>query len=167
MTSKPISGLYRKALVASTLIGILAFAAAAQKIDPNQQGKRYGDAGFIGEPVSLNVVNADVRDILSYITEQYGINFVIDRSVKATPVTVNVSQVPWNVALDSVMRSQDLGIQASGTILRVADAKMLAAEGEIYRLARDNALEASPLYTEFIRLNYARAAGTIGRGSAS
>jgi type IV pilus assembly protein PilQ len=157
----------RMALIATTLVGIMTAAVAAQNIDPRQQGKHYGDPGFVGEPISLNVVNADVRDILNYITEQYGINFVIDKSVKAVPVTVNVNQVPWNVALDSVMRSQDLGIQANGTILRVADSKLLATEGEIIRLQMDNKLDGSPLYTEFVRLNYARASGTIGRGSAS
>lgn len=163
----PISGLFRKVLVASTLIGILAFAAAAQKVDPSQQGKHYGDAGFVGEPISLNVVNADVRDILNYITEQYGINFVLDKSVKAVPVTVNVNQVPWNIALDSVMRSQELGIQVNGNILRIADSKALATEGETFRMQMDNKLDSSPLYTEFIRLNYARAAGAVTRGSAS
>ncbi len=162
-----ISGLARKGLAALTIIATLSLAISAQKVDPRQQGKQYGDAGFVGEPVSLNVVNADIRDILNYITEQYGINFVIDKSVKSVPVTVNVSQVPWNVALDSVMRSQELGIQVNGTILRVADSKTLATEGEIFRLQMDNKLDGSPLYTEFIRLNYARASGSIGRGSAS
>jgi len=93
------------------------------------------------------------------------VNFVIDKSVKSVPVTVNVSEVPWNVALDSILRSQELGVQVNGTILRVADAKALATEGELYRAQMDNQLDGSPLYTEFIRLNYARAAGTIGRGS--
>ncbi|MGH9949672.1 MAG: secretin N-terminal domain-containing protein, partial [Pyrinomonadaceae bacterium] len=162
---KSLSGLLRKAIAASTLIGIFAVAAAAQKIDPSQQGKHYGDPGFVGESASLNVVNADIRDILNYLTEQYGINFIIDKSVKAVPVTVNVSQVPWNIALDSVMRSQDLGIQVNGNILRVADSKTLATEGEIFRLQQDNQLDTSPLYTEFIRLNYARASGAISRGT--
>jgi len=145
----------------------LCIAAAAQVVDPRQEGRKYGDAGFVGEPISLNVVNADIRDILNYVTEQYGINFVIDKSVKAVPITVNVNQVPWNVALDSVMRSQDLGIQVNGTILRVADAKILATEGEVIRLQMDNKLDSSPLYTEFIRLNYARASGTIARGGTT
>ncbi len=91
----------------------------------------YGDPGFIGEPINLNVVNADVRDILNYITEQYGINFVIDKSVKAVPVTINVNNVPWNVALDSVLRSQELGVQVNGPILRIAEQKSLADEQAI------------------------------------
>ncbi|HEV2836539.1 MAG TPA: hypothetical protein VGW58_14545, partial [Pyrinomonadaceae bacterium] len=47
----------------------------------SEQGRKYGEPGFIGEPINLNVVNADIRDILNYITEQYGVNFVIDASV--------------------------------------------------------------------------------------
>ncbi len=162
-----ISGNCRKVVIAILIISSLMIAASAQKVDPQSQGRMYGDAGFRGEPINLNVVNADIRDILNYITEQYGINFVIDKSVKAVPVTVNVSDVPWNVALESVLRSQELGVQVNGTILRIADSKILATEGELFRVQLDNQLDGSPLYTEFIRLNYARASGTIGRGSAS
>ena len=161
------SGYARKTLIAILMTGLLALAAAAQKVEPQQQGRLYGDAGFRGEPINLNVVNADVRDILNYITEQYGINFVIDKSVRSVPVTVNVSEVPWNIALDSILRSQELGVQVNGTILRVADAKALATEGELYRAQMDNQLDGSPLYTEFIRLNYARASGSIGRGQST
>jgi type IV pilus assembly protein PilQ len=110
----------------------------------------FDEPGFVGEPINLKVVNADVRDILNYVTEQYGINFVIDSSVKATPVTVNVSEVPWNVALASILRSQGLAIQVNGNILRVADAKVLAAETVVMNAARDASLEQQPLVTEFI-----------------
>jgi Type II secretory pathway, component HofQ len=146
---------------------MLVVAVPAQTVQPRQQGKMYGDAGFVGEPINLNVVDADVRDILSYITEQYGVNFVIDKSVKATPVTVNVSGVPWNIALDSVLQSQELGVQVNGTILRVADSKILASEGEIYRLRQNNQLDTAVLYTEFVRLNYARAKDGIVRGNST
>src|SRR5690606_41415957 len=75
-----ISGCVRRAVIASILVSMLSLAAAAQNIDPRQEGRMYGDPGFVGEPINLNVVNADIRDILNYITEQYGINFVIDKS---------------------------------------------------------------------------------------
>src|SRR5688572_11573070 len=162
-----ISGYARKTLIALMITGLCALATTAQRVESQQQGRNYGDPGFRGEPINLNVVNADIRDILNYITEQYGINFVIDKSVKSVPVTVNVSDVPWNIALDSILRSQELGVQVNGSILRVADSKALATEGELYRAQMDNQLDSSPLYTEFIRLNYARASGTIGRGSST
>lgn len=152
----------KKAVFALMIISSLVMAVSAQKVMPQDQGKMYGDPGFRGEPINLNVVNADVRDILSYITEQYGINFVIDKSVGNVPVTVNVNEVPWNVALDSVLQSQELGVQVNGSILRVAQTKVLATEGELAEKRRQNQLDLSPLYTEFVRLNYARASGTLG-----
>lgn len=151
----------RRVIFALMIISSLALCAAAQKVEPQQQGKMYGDPGFRGEPIDLKVVNVDVRDVLSYITEQYGINFVIDSSVKAVPVTVNVRDVPWNVALDSILQAQDLAIQANGSILRVVDAKKLATEQEVVQKVRESQLDTSPLYTEFVRLNYARASGTL------
>ena len=168
MTSLQIfSGIGKKAVIALILLSTMVLSVAAQRTDSQSQGRRYGDPGFRGEPINLNVVNADVRDILNYITEQYGINFVIDKSVQKVPVTVNVTDVPWNVALDSVMRSQELGIQVNGTILRVADAKMLASEGEVFRAQQNNALDSQPLVTEIIRLNYARAKDGLATGNVT
>src|SRR5215213_8841420 len=133
----------------------------------SDQGRQYGQPGFIGEPINLNVVNADIRDILNYITEQYGVNFVIDSSVTAVPVTVNVQDVPWNVALDAVLKANRLGIESSGNILRVATTEVLAKEAETQKVINDSRLDASPLVTEFIRLNYARASGTLAQAAGS
>lgn len=132
------------------------------------QGAQYGQPGFVGEPISVNVVNSDIRDILNYITEQYGVNFVVDSSVKQVPVTINVTDVPWNFALDSVLKANRLGIEVNGNILRVATLEVLKDESKI-RAEEESAraylkeaqLSNMPLVTEFIRLNYARAAGTL------
>ena len=151
----------RRAVIALSILSMLVLAVAAQKVEPQNQGKMYGDPGFRGEVINLNVVNADIRDILNYVTDQYGINFVIDNSVKQVPVTVNVSDVPWNIALDSIIQAQDLAIQVNGPILRVTDSKKLAEEIIIRQKNFDGQLDTSPLVTEFIRLNYARALGTL------
>jgi len=146
---------------------------------PNQtpqasQGSQYGQPGFVGEPINLNVVNADIRDILNYITEQYGVNFVVDSSVGRVPVTINVTDVPWNFALDSILKANRLGIEADGNILRVAtlnvlkdEAKIRAEEEAARAQLRDAQLQNAPLVTEFIRLNYARAAGTLAGAAGS
>src|SRR6266513_3560546 len=131
------------------------------------QGRQYGQSGFVGEPINLNVVNADIRDILNYVTEQYGINFVIDSSVGAVPVTVNVQDVPWNFALEALLRANKLGVEVNGNILRVATAEILAKEAEVQKVITDSRLDASPLVTEFIRLNYARASGTLAQAAGS
>ena len=142
-------------------------ARPAEPDAPQSQGQRYGQSGFIGEPINLNVVNADIRDLLNYITEQYGVNFVIDRSVGAVPVTVNVTDVPWNIALDSILRANRLGIDVSGNILRVATREVLAAESAQQAQINEGRLNAAPLVTEFIRLNYARAVGTLAQAAGS
>jgi type IV pilus assembly protein PilQ len=137
------------------------------------QGAQYGQGGFVGEPINLNVVNADIRDILNYITEQYGVNFVVDSSVKAVPVTINVTDVPWNFALDSILKANRLGVEVSGNILRVAtlmvlkdEAKIRAEEEGARTELRAAQLLNQPLFTEFIRLNYARASGSLSSTSA-
>lgn len=131
----------------------------------SQQGQRYGQAGFVGEPINLNVVNADIRDILNYITEQYGVNFVIDSSVGPIPVTVNVTDVPWNIALDAILRANRLGVDVNGNILRVATIEVLASETASQQKITDARLDNSILLTEFIRLNYARASGTLAQAA--
>ena len=142
-------------------------APAPSPMPESQQGRNYGQPGFLGEPINLNVVNADIRDILNYITEQYGVNFVIDSSVGAVPVTVNVQEVPWNLALDAVLKANRLGVEANGNILRVATTEVLAKESETQKILNDSRLDASPLVTEFIRLNYARASGTLAQAAGS
>ncbi len=151
-----------KGLLILILLSCMTLSALAQDVPPASQGEMYRNSDFRGEPISLNVVNADIRDILLYITEQYGINFVIDKSVKAVPVTINVSNVPWNIALDSILQSQELGVQVNGPILRIAEQQRLAKERELQAAISEAQLDKSPLYTEFIRLNYARAINTLG-----
>ena len=141
--------------------------AVQNQMQQPEQGRRYGSPGFVGEPINLNVVNADIRDILNYVTEQYGINFVIDSSVAAVPVTVNVQDVPWNFALDALLRANKLGVEVNGNILRVATSETLAKEAEIQKVISDARLDNSPLVTEFVRLNYARAAGTLAQAAGS
>ena len=154
-----LNGFGKKATVALIIIGCIALTVFGQKTGQTQGKPRYGDPNFVGEAINLNVVNADVRDILNYVTEQYGINFVIDKSVAKVPVTVNITDVPWNIALDAILSSQELGVQVKGPILRIADSKTLAGERKIQEELDGAKLDASPLYTEFIRLNYARASG--------
>ena len=102
----------------------VGFSRGAEK--QSEQGRQYGQPGFVGEPINLNVVNADVRDILNYVTEQYGVNFVIDKSVKQVPVTVNVSEVPWNSALarlDRLDRDLSLALDLGFAIVQSGDSR--------------------------------------------
>ena len=145
----------------------ISLASGQQDGQQQSQGELYGRPGFVGEPINLNVVNADIRDILNYITEQYGVNFVIDSSVTAVPVTINVTDVPWNIALDAILKANRLGADANGNILRIATIEVLANEAASQQKINDARLDNSPLVTEFIRLNYARASGTLAQAAGS
>src|SRR5919107_38204 len=175
--SSPVGAAAAKPPVATNVRAAVSGPATLITIEgtapQTSQGSQYGQAGFVGEPINLNVVNADIRDILNYITEQYGVNFVVDASVARVPVTINVTDVPWNFALDSILKANRLGIEVDGNILRVAtlsvlkDEAKIRAEEETARTAlRAAQLLNQPLYTEFIRLNYARASGTLASASA-
>jgi type IV pilus assembly protein PilQ len=152
-----IKNLGKKTIFAAVIASCLTISVFSQ-----QSGKcnTYGCAGFVGEAIDLNVVNTDVREILSHMTNEYGINFVIDNSVKSTPITTNLNNVPWNMALDAILQSQGLGIQINGPILRVADVEKLNKENDILAQLANGKLDRSPLYTEFVRLNFATASGS-------
>lgn len=113
--------------------------------------KDYNQADFKAGTVTFNVVKADLRDILNYITEVYGCNFIIDKSVKTEPITVKFDDVPWNIALDSILKFQKLNIQSSGSILRVAYKKQLDEEA-MMNIKSCPTLEDKPFVTEFIKL---------------
>jgi type IV pilus assembly protein PilQ len=173
---KSLKNLTNRATFAVAIVALAALAAHAQQTTAprtsqtpppraqqlSPQGQQYGQPGFVGEAINLNVVKADIRDIFNHITEQYGVNFVIDKSVGQVPVTVNLSDVPWNIALDAILRANGLGVDVQGSILRVADAKLLADETAVRRQIEDARLDTEQLFTEIIQLNYARASGTLG-----
>jgi type IV pilus assembly protein PilQ len=155
-----LKNLGKKTTFAVAIAGCLTVSIFAQS--PASKCNTYGCAGFVGEAIDLNVVNTDVREILSHMTNEYGINFVIDSSVKSTPITTNLNNVPWNMALDAILQSQGLGVQINGPILRVADMEKLQKEDDIRKLLDAGKLDRSPLYTEFVRLNFATASGSAG-----
>ena len=84
------------------------------------------------------------------------------------PVTVNVQDVPWNYALDAILRANELGVEVNGNILRVAaSSRCWPKKLRMQRVIKDAQLGNAPLVTEFIRLNYARAAGTLAQAAGS
>lgn len=116
-----------------------------------EQVKAYCTKDFVGEPINLNVVNADITDILNYITNEYGYDFVIDKSVKVKPVTMKVDNAPWNVVLNEILKANDLAIQCNGQILRITEIKTLADESLcVYRIVEEK--ENEPIYTKIIKL---------------
>lgn len=112
--------------------------------------------GYRGERLSINFQKIDVRSALTVIADFTGINFVTSDSVKGE-ITINLKDVPWDQALDVIMRTKGLAKRQTGNVI------WIAPSGEIRRIEeaelKANALqqEFAPLVTELIQINYAKA----------
>ena len=111
---------------------------------------------FTGHPVSLDFQDADLRAVLRTFSEISGLNLVIDPTVSGS-VDVTLKDVPWDQALDLILRANKLGYVIDGTVVRIAPLTVLADE-EMQRrkLAEEQAL-AGTLNVITKPLSYARA----------
>jgi type IV pilus assembly protein PilQ len=113
----------------------VAAPVAAVKPSPAPEGKQYS-----GHPISLDFQGADLRAVLRTFAEISGLNIVIDPAVQGS-VDVALRDVPWDQALDIILRANKLGYVVDGTIVRVAPLTVLADEEKQRRtLAEQQAL---------------------------
>jgi type IV pilus assembly protein PilQ len=134
----------------------------------------YVRPDFVGEPINLDLRSTqgkviDIRDFLRFITDTYKVNFVIDQSVREIPITVTLQNVPWNQAMDALLRANRLGVKVEGSILRVMSQETVALEDRLKQEQIKARQDATPLVTEMVRLRYAKASttGAGGGGGAS
>jgi type IV pilus assembly protein PilQ len=105
-----------------------------------QTVSRSGEKTYTGHPVSLDFQGADLRAVLRTFAEISGLNMVIDPSVQGS-VDVALRDVPWDQALEIILRANKLGYFVDGTIVRVAPLSVLAEEEKQRRkLAEEQAL---------------------------
>lgn len=116
-----------------------------------------GDRIYTGEPIDLSLTNADIVDVLRLFSELTGLNMAIDPGVSGT-VTVDFTGVPWDQALDLILRQNNLGYTLEGNVMRIGTLDRLAAETAKRRqLAEEERLNV-PLNTMIKYLSYAKAA---------
>jgi type IV pilus assembly protein PilQ len=115
-----------------------------------------GGRQYVGNPVSLDFQQADLRAVLRVFSEISGLNIVIDPTVQGT-VDVALRDVPWDQALDIILRANKLGYLVDGTIVRIAPLSALAdEESQRRKLADEQALSGDlRVYTK--TLSYAKA----------
>jgi len=131
-------------------------ARAPQTAAGAQQPPAAAASRFTGTPVSLDFQGADLRAVLRTFAEISSLNVVIDPSIQGT-VDVALRDVPWDQALDIILRANRLGYSVDGTIVRVAPLTVLADEqAQRQKLADAQAL-AGELTTMTRTLSYARA----------
>jgi type IV pilus assembly protein PilQ len=141
----------RAALTLANNPGLIAAAPQDEPAGPAQDQPKY-----TGEPISLNLKDVDVKDFFRLIHEISGLNIIVDPNV-AGSVTLVLDAVPWDQALDIVLKNNRLGKTLEGNVLRIARVETLTAEQEAaskLAAAREDAL---PLVTVFRPVNYAKA----------
>jgi type IV pilus assembly protein PilQ len=105
--------------------------AAEQKVQA-QQAPAITGPKYTGEPISVNLKDVDLKDFFRLIHEISGLNVVLDPNVKGT-LTIVLDDVPWDQALDIVLKNNDLSRQLEGNVLRIATVETLRKEAESRR----------------------------------
>ncbi|OYY49267.1 MAG: secretin, partial [Methylophilales bacterium 28-44-11] len=123
--------------------------------DPNKliQGSKVG---FAGEKLSLNFQNIEVRSVLQVIADFTGKNIVASDSVTGN-ITLRLKDVPWDQALDIIMKNKGLDKRVSGNVISIAPADELAAKEKAALEATLAIEDLEPLRTEVFTLRYQKA----------
>lgn len=134
-----------------------AQSAPPGPVVPRVSSADYMQEGFVGRPVNLELKNVDLRDVLRFLHNRFGVNFIVDKSVPASvPVDVSLKDVPWNQALEAILRSQGLGmVREDGKMIRVSTLASIAAEGDAQRKVQQSYVNSLPLITKIFKLKYA------------
>ncbi len=112
--------------------------------------------GYTGEKLSLNFQSIEVRAVLQLIADFTGFNMVASDSVTGN-VTLRLKNVPWDQALDIILKSRGLGKRESGNVILVAPQEEIAAREKLELESEKQIEELAPLKTEYIQINYAKA----------
>lgn len=124
--------------------------------DDTQRAYLDGGIEYQGRPMSLNFQDIPIRSVLQIIAGYNEFNLVTSDSVTGN-ITLRLDGVPWDQALDVVLKIKGLDKRMDGTILMVAPSEELAAREAKELKAKQQVEDLEPLYSEYIRLNYAKA----------
>jgi type IV pilus assembly protein PilQ len=117
-----------QSVASSTGIQPAVNLAAEQKAQAGQQPASVGPK-YTGEPISVNLKDVDLKDFFRLIHEISGLNVVLDPNVHGS-LTVVLDDVPWDQALDIVLKNNDLARELEGNVLRVATVDTLKREAD-------------------------------------
>jgi type IV pilus assembly protein PilQ len=109
--------------------------AAEQKMQA-QQAPAISGPKYTGEPISVNLKDVDLKDFFRLIHEISGLNVVLDPEVKGS-LTIVLDDVPWDQALDIVLKNNELARQLEGNVLRIATVETMRKEAEARRAQQE------------------------------
>ena len=111
---------------------------------------------YTGERLSLNFQNIEVRAVLQLIADFTGINMVTSDSVTGN-VTLRLKNVPWDQALDIILKTKGLDKRQKGNVMLIAPAAELAAQEKLELESQKQVVELAPITSQTIQVNYAKA----------
>jgi type IV pilus assembly protein PilQ len=111
---------------------------------------------YTGEPISLDLKDADIKDVFRTISELTGLNIVIDPDVRGT-VTVRLENVPWDQALELILKQNGLGYILENNVMRIATTAKLQREEQDRAALAQARLASLPTKTVIKKLSYANA----------
>ena len=134
-------------------------AAVVQQpqVTPSQQITGVPEKKFQGHPISMDFQGVDLRSVLRTFAEISGLNMVIDPDVQGT-VDIVLNEVPWDQALEVILRGNQLDYTVDGTIVRIAKIDTLKKEQEQRQQLTKAMAEAGTLTFQTFSLSYAKAA---------
>jgi type IV pilus assembly protein PilQ len=125
----------------------------ARKAQQKSEEKRI----YTGERLTLNFQDIETRAVLQLLADASGQNIVVSDSVSGS-VTLRLQNVPWDQALDIVLRTKGLDKRRNDNVIIVAPTEELAAREKAELAARADVQDLAPLRTEYLQVNYAKAA---------
>ena len=120
------------------------------------EARRREEFGYTGERLSLNFQDIETRAVLQLLADFTGTNIVVSDTVTGN-LTLRLRNVPWDQALDIVLKTKGLAMRQSGNVMLVAPSEELAAREKLELESQKQITELAPLYSEFIQVNYAKA----------
>src|SRR3989475_9473951 len=127
---------------------------------PTDIGSMGGTERFIGKRISLDFQDADISSVLRLIADVSGLNMVVGAAVKAR-VTLKLLNVPWDQALDLILKLNNLGQIREGNILWIDTLANITKLRDDAARAKEATLKAEELVTRIIYLNFSDAAKTV------
>jgi len=124
-------------------------------IEVSKKLENQKESVYQGKAISLNFQDIPVRTVLQLIADFNGFNLVITDSVSGN-ITLRLDDVPWEQALDIILKVKGLGKRMDGNVLMIAPAVELAAKEREQLETEKEVEELAPLYSEFIQINYAK-----------
>jgi type IV pilus assembly protein PilQ len=118
--------------------------------------KEEDEFGYSGERLSLNFQKIDVRSALQVIADFTGLNVVTSDTVTGN-LTLRLQDVPWDQALDLILKTKGLAMREKGNVVWIAPAKEIATREKAELEALKKTRELEPLISELIEINYADA----------